>query len=322
MSRTARSPCEFSKSRSNGLMRLLGRSGRPCDLAFGFGGGVGAWRKFDPDQLIEPNDAKANEHKIAFGTFIKPRCGFGTRSKMAYGAPCAPDSESPSTISPSNSVSALYLTLPSGRRLAYPDAHMVPGKFATTQIAFKDNARGKWADVHEWYGTFTENVVQAISRDLLAAAMHRLERAGYPIVLHIHDEIVCEVPEGFGSCEEFLRLMTELPDWAAGLPIAAKAWTGPRYGKPRIPKQSVPEQASPNPAPDSAGNATQELTPERVAMQASQKTPQPAPVHFNGFNSQAELHPTARDTGVKLPDPEPGLPQVSLADVIGQPHRR
>ena len=213
---------------------------------------------------------------------------------------------------------------------------MVPGKFAgTTQIAFKDNARGKWADVHEWYGTFTENVVQAISRDLLAAAMHRLERAGYPIVLHIHDEIVCEAPEGFGSVEEFLRLMTELPDWAAGLPIAAKAWTGPRYGKPKLSKPAIPEQASsnpaqalapdltldsvPDPAPDSAPAPTQEPTPEWVATQAPQTAPQPAPVHFNGFHPQAKLHPTATDTVIKLPDPKPEFWQVSLADVIGQP---
>ena len=72
----------------------------------------------------------------------------------------------------------------------------MPGEFdGTTQILFKDNARGGWNDSRGWHGTFTENVVQAISRDLLAAAMLRLEAAGYPVVLHVHDEIVCEVPD-------------------------------------------------------------------------------------------------------------------------------
>ena len=78
---------------------------------------------------------------------------------------------------------------------------------------------------------WTENIVSGIARDLLAAAMLRVEAAGYPIVLHVHDELVCEVPIGFGSTEEFTRLMTRKPAWALELPIAASAWTGPRYCK-------------------------------------------------------------------------------------------
>jgi DNA polymerase len=73
--------------------------------------------------------------------------------------------------------------------------------------------------------------VSGIARDLLAEAMLRIEAAGYLITLHVHDEIVCEVPEGFGSTEEFIRLMTRKPAWALDLPIAAEAWTGTRYCK-------------------------------------------------------------------------------------------
>ena len=61
--------------------------------------------------------------------------------------------------------------------------------------------------------------------------MLRIKAAGYRIVLHVHDEIVAEVPAGFGSIEEFTRLMTRKPAWALELPIAAGAWTGTRYRK-------------------------------------------------------------------------------------------
>src|SRR5262249_35827719 len=136
----------------------------------------------------------------------------------------------------------LYLTLPSGRRLAYPEARISPGKFEdTTQIYFKDNAAGAWVETNAWHGTLTENVVSAISRDLLAAAMLRLEAAGYPIVLHVHDEIVAEVPEGSGSLEDFRQIMTTTPAWAEGLPIAAKAWSGPRYVKTKAPAKATPK---------------------------------------------------------------------------------
>ena len=100
---------------------------------------------------------------------------------------------------------------------------------------FKDASAGQWRDCRggngAYGGLWTENVVSGISRDLLASAMLRLERAGYRIVLHVHDEAVAEVPEDFGSTDEFTRLMIAPPAWALGLPIAAKAWTSLRFSK-------------------------------------------------------------------------------------------
>jgi hypothetical protein len=164
----------------------------------------------------------------------------------------------------------LFLTLPSGRRLAYPEACLVPGKFEfTRELRYKDNAKGGWTNIGAWYGTLVENVVQATARDLLAAAMLRLDAAGYSIVLTVHDEIVCEVPDGFGTVDEFHRLMTELPEWATGLPIAAKVWTRQRYAKSKgaaKSMQSAPPETmaappiSPEPELDDEEGAKVEVT--------------------------------------------------------------
>src|SRR5262249_26589332 len=210
-----------------------GRSfGKTYDLAFGFGGGLGAWRKFDNSDTY--SDAEIEQFKHAYRDSHPATRQFWHELERAAHLCVSPRRR----INLGNRVSfemkngTLLLTLPSGRQLSYPEARLMPGKFeGTRELQYKDNAKGGWSNVGAWYGTLTENVVQASARDLLAAAMLRLEAAGYPVVLHVHDEIVCEVPEGFGSVEEFQRLLTIVPDWAEGLPVAAKAWTRRRYAK-------------------------------------------------------------------------------------------
>jgi DNA polymerase len=127
----------------------------------------------------------------------------------------------------------LFLKLPSGRKLAYPDVRAKQIDPQHGVVVFNDNSAGGWRECRDgrgaYGGVWTENIIQAVSRDLLAEAMLRIESAGYRIVLHVHDEIVAEVPDGFGSLEEFSRLMTRKPAWAPTLPIAAKAWSGTRF---------------------------------------------------------------------------------------------
>jgi DNA polymerase len=89
-----------------------------------------------------------------------------------------------------------------------------------------------WITMRTWGGKLTENIVQATAHDLQRVAILKQEAAGYPIVLHIYDEDVAEVPEGFGSIQEFERLMTEVPEWAQGWPVkAAGGWRSKRYRK-------------------------------------------------------------------------------------------
>jgi DNA polymerase len=205
--------------------------GKTCDLAFGFGGGLGAWRKFDSSDRYSDADVERfkGEWRNAHRATVRFWHGLENAIHRAIitGQPVTIGKLVCGMVG-----STLQLGLPSGRKLAYPEARLGPGKFeGARQVTYKDNARGGWRDCDAWYGTFVENVVQATARDLLAASMLRLEAAGYPIAFHVHDEIVSEVPESDGSEDDFHALMLTLPPWAESLPLAAKVRIGERYAK-------------------------------------------------------------------------------------------
>lgn len=133
--------------------------------------------------------------------------------------------------------SYLYIILPSGRPLVFAvptiQDRMTPWGEMKPSLHFwgVDAFSKKWGELSAYGGLLVENIVQAVARDLMAEAMLRLEAAGYLPVLSVHDEVVAEVLRGFGSVKEFVRLMSELPDWAEGCPVAAEAWSGFRYRK-------------------------------------------------------------------------------------------
>lgn len=131
----------------------------------------------------------------------------------------------------------LWIVLPSGRPLCYLYPTIVERKTPWGQmkeqvrvLSFNSTTK-KFNHRYLYGGLITENIVQAVARDLMASAWLRLEAAGYPIVLTVHDELVAEREQTTGSYDEFIALMSESPTWAKGLPIKASGWEGQRYRK-------------------------------------------------------------------------------------------
>ena len=208
--------------------------GKTCDLAFGYMGGLGAWRKFEPDRFTDDEVETFKKEWRAAHPNIKQfwynidRAAWTAVHERGRVIHCG-------SVAFKCAGAFLRLRLPSGRILSYPQPRIRIEDERNQYVLFADNTAGQFCDCRHgqgaYGGTWTENVVSGIARDLLADAMLRIEAAGYPIVLHVHDEIVAEVLEDFGSTEEFTHLLTRKPSWALELPIAASAWTGARYCK-------------------------------------------------------------------------------------------
>ncbi|NIV93775.1 hypothetical protein GWN42_13500 [candidate division KSB1 bacterium] len=127
----------------------------------------------------------------------------------------------------------LWITLPSGRKLAYYDPKIADHpKFDKAQLSYMgvSSQTYKWERQFTYGGKLTENIVQASCFDVMAGAMLELDKS-YPIVLTVHDEIVSEVKKGKGSLSEFCDIMAIVPDWARGLPLSVEGWEGKRFRK-------------------------------------------------------------------------------------------
>jgi DNA polymerase len=211
--------------------------GKVMELAFGYAGGVGAFASMAKNYGVVIDDETAERLKRAWREAHPNVVGFwhGLNS-AAIEAVAVPGTDCRCRyVTFRSEGDYLFAMLPSGRKLAYPFPKLITGRRGERVVTFKDASNGRWEDTRNgdgaYGGMFCENVVSGIARDLLAGALLRLEAADYKIVLHCHDEAVAEVQIGFGSIEEFGALMTRLPEWAHGLPLTAKAWTGNRYAK-------------------------------------------------------------------------------------------
>lgn len=127
----------------------------------------------------------------------------------------------------------LFITPPSGRRLACVKPQLGDNRWGGASITYSDVTTGrKWGRLETYGGKLVENIVQAVARDLLVHGMTFVAQAGHKIVMHVHDEIVIDEPEDsdFTIADDCQR-MTTPPDWAAGLPLNADGYECDYYHK-------------------------------------------------------------------------------------------
>jgi DNA polymerase len=205
--------------------------GKVAVLALGYQGGVGAFQTMAAAYRVEISDEMADDIKV------KWRKANRNISRFWY---ALEEAAKNAVVHRGHAFEAgpitfkchgdfLFAKLPSGRRLAYYKP--VIGNNGLEFWGTDSRLGGRWAKLTTYGGKLCENVTQAVSRDLLADAMLRVEAAGYPVVMSVHDEVVSEAPIGFGSLEEFERLMCVMPDWATGLPMAVEGFECERYRK-------------------------------------------------------------------------------------------
>ena len=129
----------------------------------------------------------------------------------------------------------MTITLPSGRKLFYNAPQIGENKWGGPSISYMGvNDKNKWGRVETYGGKLVENCVQAIARDCLAQAIEHLEATGFPVVFHVHDEVVIDI-RPFADDEEMLaktvEIMSRPVPWAPGLPLDADGWVGKFFKK-------------------------------------------------------------------------------------------
>ena len=225
--------------------------GKVAELASGYQGWIGAWKAFGADEFFSDDEIKdailawraASPSIVEFwggqSRNWKPEL-FGIEGCVVNAILHPGQTFQHRGISYVMIGDALICRLLSGRPLTYHRPRLTEssrrrGEWSISYEGWNTNpknGRVGWIRMYTWGGRLVENIVQATARDLQRFAILNQEKAGYPIVLHVYDENVAEVPEGWGSVEEFERLMSLTPDWAAGWPVkAAGGWRGKRYRK-------------------------------------------------------------------------------------------
>ena len=216
----------------HGVNGELRQKGKISELACGYGGSVGALKNMGAVEMgVQENELQglindwrnANPHIVRFWYEV------GNAAMKAI--------KEKTTVPLGKLVFAyergiLFIRLPSGRRLSYIKPRIGTNRFGGDSITYMGiNSAKKWNRLETFGGKLTENIVQGTARDLLANALINAANAGYDTVFHVHDEIICEVPNGYGSVDELCKLMCIKPEWADGLPLNADGFECEYYKK-------------------------------------------------------------------------------------------
>lgn len=227
--------------------------GKVPELAGGYGGGLGAYRKMGGDTFNAMDDETIGGIVQAWRAAhpATKRLWYdvegAVRSAVRANRETAYTTHSPLSVvtGPSCEVRGLLrvdtakgpddvdyvrIRLPSGRYLCYRNMHInEDGQLVYEGI---NQYTRKWELLETYYGKLVENIVQAIARDVFMSGMRKAEEAGYAVVLRVHDELVCEVPDDPSYTHEGLaEMMSTNPSWSVGLPLAAAGFESYRYRK-------------------------------------------------------------------------------------------
>lgn len=221
----------------HGVNGELRQKGKVAVLACGYGGGIGALKAMGADKMGLTDDelqTVVRKWREASPHIVKLWADVENAAMNAV-------SGIPTTIKQKNlhfhvEDDALYIELPSGRHLVYLHPHLGQNRFGSDAILYtglggSKTTAGRWGTLETYGGKLSENLVQAIARDCLCAAMKRLTDAGYKICAHIHDEVILEMPEGKGSLDDAVRIMCQNEPWNEGLVMNADGFEAKYYQK-------------------------------------------------------------------------------------------
>lgn len=224
----------ISKSGENYGLRA---KGKVAELALGFGGGLGAVRRMPGGNTVG-NDSEVQSLIDAWRrtspNIVKLWNDLEKGAIEAMSTRRVVNPIKHVDLSMKVTKDVLQIKLPSGRKMTYWHPGTGINRFGGQSITYWGMGESrKWMKLETYGGKLTENIVQAIARDIMALALTRLNDAGYPIVMHVHDEAVIERPlKGADKeLEKVCEIMGAPVEWAEGLPLGADGYVTPYYKK-------------------------------------------------------------------------------------------